>query len=139
MYDLRELVAIGQSAKLAHVVHSSDTATQYSAGLEKLLSTPAIIALAIRAGAEAIDKSLPEGYTSIGRSVEFEHTAPTQVGMQITVEATVSEVQPLFIVLDILARDDAGEIGFGKHRRSIVIIDKLVERSERRALSGKPA
>ncbi|NLL36316.1 MAG: thioesterase [Fretibacterium sp.] len=134
MYDLRELVSIGQSAKIAHVVHPSEAALQYSKGLEELLSTPALIGLIIRAGAETLDPYLPEGYISIGRSIEFEHSAPTLVGGHIVVETTVSDVQPLFVVLDIMVKDEAGEIGTGKHWRSIVVTEKLLERAKQRSL-----
>ena len=132
MYDLRDLVAVGKSVKVVHTVTETDTATKYSKGLEELMSTPAMIMLAIQASAKAVDGFLPEGFISIGRAIEFEHTASTRRGMHITVEATVSEVQPLMITLDIHAFDDVGEIGFGRHRRSIVIVDKLIERSKKR-------
>lgn len=133
MYDLRDLISVGRSAKISHVVQESDAATKYSKGLEELMATPAVIRLAIQASAEAIDQYLPEGYISIGRAVEFEHTASTRVGMEVTIEATVVEVQPLYIVLDIKVSDELGDIGFGKHKRSIVILEKLIERSKRRA------
>lgn len=133
MYDLRDLVSVGLSAKISHVTKESDAATSYSKGLEDLLATPATIGLAIQAAAEAVDKYLPEGYISIGRYIEFEHTASTRIGMEVTVEATVVEVQPLLILFDIRVSDQLGEIGFGRHKRSIVILEKLTERSKRRA------
>ena len=132
MYDLRDLVSVGRSAKIVHVVKDTDAATKYSKGLEELMSTPAIIRLAIQVSANAIDEYLPDGYISIGRSIEFEHTASSKVGMRVTVEAVVTDVQPLYIVLDIIASDEAGEIGRGKHKRSIVVVDKLKQRANER-------
>lgn len=133
MYDLRDLIVVGRNAKVHHLVRESDAALTYSKGLEELMSTPAILTLAIQVSAEAIDEFLPEGYISIGRSIEFEHTAPTKVGMQVTVEATVVEVQPYFVVLDIRASDESGDIGFGRHRRSIVAQDYFLAGSRQRA------
>ena len=133
MYDLRDLVAVGRSAKVQHVVRESDAAATYSKGLEELMSTPALLSLAIQVSANAIDQYLPEGYISIGRSIEFEHTAPTRVGTEITIEATVVDVQPLYIVLELKAGDELGSVGFGKHKRSIVAQNYFLERSERRA------
>lgn len=132
MYDLRDLVSVGQSARISHVVKESDAATKYSQGLEELMATPAAIRLAIQASAEAVDKYLPEGFISIGRYIEFEHTASTRIGMEVTIEATVVEVEPLYVVLEIKAADEVGEIGFGKHRRSIVAQNYLMERSKKR-------
>jgi Predicted thioesterase len=132
MYDLRDIIQVGRSASITHVVTNDDAATKYSKGLEELLATPACIRLAIQAAAVAVDKYLPEGYVSIGRAIEFEHTASTRVGMRITVDATVIEVQPLYMVLKISVYDAVGEIGFGTHRRSIVNMESLLARSKRR-------
>ncbi len=132
MYDLRELVSVGRSAKVSRVIMESDTATNYSKELHDLMATPAVIRLAMQASAEAIDEFLPEGYISIGRQLEFEHTASTFLGVKVTVEATVIEVQPLYIVFDIRATDELGEIGFGRHRRSIANIESLLRRAKAR-------
>lgn len=132
MYDLRELVSVGRSAKVSRVIQESDTATNYSKGLEELMASPAAIGLAMQASAEAIDKFLPEGFISIGRQIEFEHTASTMLGVKVTVEATVTDVQPLYIILDIRATDELGEIGHGTHRRSIVNTASLLRRAQTR-------
>lgn len=132
MYDLRELVSVGRSAKVSREIKESDTATNYSKALHELMATPTVIRLAMQASAEAIDQFLPEGYISIGRQIEFEHTASTFLGIKVTVEATVVEVQPLYVVFDIKATDELGEIGFGRHRRSIANIESLLRRAKER-------
>ena len=132
MYDLRDILTTGISAKTVHTVTISDTAGKYATGFEDLLSTAAVIRMAVQTSIEAIEKYMPEGYVSIGRSVEFEHTAPTRIGMKVTIEATVTDVQPLFIVLDIKASDEVGEIGFGKHKRSIITTENLIAKSKKR-------
>ena len=133
MYDLRDLITVGKSATVTHVVKDSDTATNYSKELNELMSTPAVIALAIHAAADAVDAYLPEGYVSIGRSISFEHTASSRIGMKVSVEATVTEVQEQFILLSLRAYDEIGDIGFGAHKRTIVLKDYLDARSKRRA------
>lgn len=132
MYDLRELVSIGRTAKVSRVINESDTSAGYSKGMEELMASPAAIGLAMQASAEAIDKFLPDGYISIGRQIDFEHTATTMIGVKVTVEATVADVQPLFIILDIKATDELGEIGHGTHRRSIVNMASLLRRAQTR-------
>lgn len=132
MYDLRELVSVGRSAKVSRLVKESDTATSYSKGLEEFLATTVVIGMGIQASALAIDQYLPEGYISIGREIEFEHFASTMQGVRVTVEATVIEVQSQYMVLEIKAVDEAGEIGRGKHRRSIVKIEYLLARAAKR-------
>lgn len=132
-YDLRDLVSPGRSARVTHVVVESDAATSFSPDLCELMSTPAAISLAIEASANAVDEHLPEGYVSIGRAITFEHTASTRVGMKVSAEATVMEVHEQHIILDIRLFDEIGEVGFGTHRRTIVVKDYLDARSKRRA------
>lgn len=133
MYDLRDLVPLGISAKVSKVVKESDTATHYSTALQDLLATPACIGLAIEASVEMIDNRLPDGFVSIGRSIEFEHTLSTRLGVKVTMEAIVVDVQPTYILIRLTLWDGMGEIGHGTHKRSIVNREALLDRAKRRA------
>lgn len=132
MYDLRNLVPIGSTASISRVVRDSDTATNFSPNLETLLATPASIGMAIQACAEAVDRYLPEGFVSIGRSITFEHTAPTLLGVKVTMTAEIIEVTPTYITIKLTLSDDVGEIGHGEHKRSIVNHAALLEKAKRR-------
>jgi len=52
--------------------------------------------------------------------MEFTHEAPTGTGMSVSVQATVTEVKGNRILFDIIASDELGEIGLGKHERVVV-------------------
>lgn len=132
MFDLRDLVSVGLSAKVSRVVKESDTATNYSTELKELMATPAVIGMAIQASVEAIDRFLPEGYVSIGRWIEYEHTATTILGIEVTVSSTVVEVLPTHMILEIVVTDELGAIGHGRHRRSIVHTESLLARARKR-------
>lgn len=132
MYDLRDLVPIGSASSISSVVRDSDTATNFSPKLLTLLATPASIGMAIQASAEAIDKHLPEGFVSIGRDITFEHTAPTLLGVKVTMTAEVVEVEPTYVTINLTLSDGIGEIGHGQHRRSIVNHEALLSKAQRR-------
>lgn len=132
MYDLRQLIPLGSKASISRVVKESDTATNYAPPLQTLLATPACIGMAIQASVEAVDKYLPDGFVSIGRNIEFEHTASTLLGVEVTMTAEVVEVNPSYIVIKLTLRDGEGEIGQGKHRRSIVNCEGLLKKAKRR-------
>lgn len=132
MYDLKDLVPVGSVAKVSRIVEATDTATNYSPELKSLLATPACIGIALQASVAAVDKYLPEGFVSIGRSIEFEHTASTLLGVKVTMTAEVTEVQPTYIVIRLTLSDGVGEIGQGTHKRSIVNCKALLGRAERR-------
>lgn len=132
MYDLRELIPLGSKASVSRVVGDTDTATNYSPALQPLLATPACIGMAIQACVEAVDKYLPDGFVSIGRNIEFEHTASTLLGVEVTMTAEVVEVNPTNMMVKLTLSDSEGEIGHGKNRRTIVSCEWLLKRAKRR-------
>lgn len=132
MYDLRDLIPIRSTASISSVVRDSDTATNFSPKLLTLLAIPSSIGLAIKASAEAIDKHLPDGFVSIGRDITFEHTAPTLLGVRVTMTAEVVEVEPTYVTIKLTLSDGLGEIGHGQHKRSIVNHEALLSKAQRR-------
>lgn len=132
MFDANKLLTIGQNAMLRKVVQRSDTAGSYSKDLNRFLSTPAVIDMAIRASMNLIDKYLPDGLISIGFATKFTHTAATSLGMNVTVKVSIANVEEHEVDLTIEAWDEQGEIGHGMHRRSIVSKKHLYEIAEHR-------
>ena len=114
-------------------VEPADTAQDYGDGaLGNLLATPAYIDLSLKAAVNAVDHLLPEGLITVGHSVEFIHHSPTCLGMNVSVKATVDKLDGNHIHFLIVARDNIGEIGHGRHERVIVdrnlILKKAYER-----------
>ena len=132
MFDLKQLLSIGQNTVIRKVVQRSDTAANYSKDLNKFLSTPSIIDMALRASMETIDKYLPDEYISIGYGIKFMHTATTSLGMTITLKVTIIDIEDHTIELRIEAWDEQGEIGHGLHKRSVVSKEHLYKQAEHR-------
>lgn len=132
MIDLTKVLAIGQNSVVRKVVQKSDTAGNYNCVLNELLATPACVEMIINAAVETIDKYLPEGFISVGCSVEFSHTAPTSLGMTINIKTTITEIEGNHIVLEIVAWDEMGEIGHGRHERAVVNRDAALKKAKER-------
>lgn len=132
MFDLRNILSIGQNAMIRQVVQKSDTASNYSKDLNELLATPACVGMAIKASVETVDQYLPEGFVSIGYSTEFTHTATTSLGMTITVKASIIELTDHEVILQIQAWDDQGEVGHGTHKRMVVNHEALLKKARQR-------
>lgn len=77
---------------------------------------------------------LDAGEDSVGTRVEIDHLAATPLGMEVTIEATVTAVEKRKIEFSFTARDGLEECGRGKHVRFIVDTAKTQER-----LAGKRA
>lgn len=132
MFDLRNILSVGQNAMIRQVVQKSDTASNYSKELNELLATPACVGMAIKASVETVDQYLPEGFVSIGHSTEFTHTAPTSLGMTITIKASIIALTDHEVTLQILAWDDQGEVGHGTHKRAVVNHEALIKKAKQR-------
>jgi predicted thioesterase len=116
---------IGLKNSVAQVVTEIDTAVAVGSGSLKVLATPKLIALVEKAAADLLEKNLSPEMTSVGTLVNFEHTAPTPVGMKISAEVEISEIDGRKIIFKVAAFDEVGEIGRGRHERFIVNREKF--------------
>ncbi|HYF75175.1 MAG TPA: hypothetical protein VD757_01200 [Candidatus Nitrosocosmicus sp.] len=124
---------VGMSNSIQKVITRGDTALNFGSGaLDNLLATPTLAALMIEAAVKLVDPLLPEGYISIGKTIEIEHEHPTIQGMTVTVSAKLMELGENRITLEIIAYDDLGRIGSGYHERQVVKRDILMDKVEER-------
>ena len=121
MINLNDFLAVGQNAIARRVVQHSDASDNYSNAFK-----------GIDASIEAIDPYLPDEYASIGLSVNFVHTAPTSLGMTVTVHASIIAITDHDVTLSVKAWDEQGEIGHGTHKRSIVLKQTVLDKAEER-------
>lgn len=134
MINLEEYLSCGQNAIVQNTVKDTDASSKYITPFRELLASPRLLHWAIDASVDAIDPYLPEDYASIGISINFTHTAPTSVGMTVTVHVKITEITGQEVTLEIRAWDEQGEIGHGTHKRMVVptnlVIDKANERTK---------
>ncbi len=128
-----EFFRIGQNALLTKLIENSDASRDDYGILNRFLSTPAVIDMAIRASINVIDQYLPDDYVSVGTSTTFTHTAGSILGMTAVVKATIINLEGNEITLQIEAWDQAGPIGEGIHTRRLVHREKLYQKAEERA------
>lgn len=133
MIHVGQFLTPGISEILQRTVEKKHTGGSYGGGaMEDLLATPAYVDLMIRAAIQAVDHKLPKGYITVGRGMEFTHEAPTGTGMSVSVKATLVEIRENRLLFDIVASDELGEIGAGRHERVVVNRDDWVKRVQER-------
>ena len=133
MIDVSQYLTPGISEILQRTVEKKHTGGGYGGGaMEDLLATPAYVELMIRAAIQAVDHRLPKGYITVGRGMAFSHDAPTGTGMSVSVKATLVEVRGNRLLFDIIASDELGEIGSGKHERVVVNRDDWAKKVKER-------
>ena len=73
---------------------------------------------------------------SVGAHVSVAHSAATPPGSRVVAEAKFLRTEPAgrgkAYVFEVVARDEAGEIGSGEHRRAVVESSRLLKGAEKR-------
>lgn len=73
-------------------------------------------------------RHLDEGEDSVGAHVTIDHLAATPMGMLVTIEAKIIEVDRRRVTFEVVARDVIEECGRARHVRFIVDKKKSMER-----------
>ncbi|MGB9814144.1 MAG: thioesterase family protein [Thermovenabulum sp.] len=124
---------VGTTSTVQKKVTEEDTAMLYGNGaLKKLLDTSTTAKLVIQAATKMIDPLLPEGLVSVGKSISIIHEEPAIIGMTVTVEAKLKEVDGNRLLFEFTLYDELGEIGRGLHERYIVKNELLENRAKSR-------
>jgi fluoroacetyl-CoA thioesterase len=80
---------------------------------------------------------LDPGEDSVGTQVVIDHLAATPMGLKVSIELRISEVDRRKVKFDFTVRDSVEEVGRGTHTRFIVDTAKTRERvAAKRAKAG---
>jgi predicted thioesterase len=80
---------------------------------------------------------LDSGEDSVGTHVSIDHLAATPMGLQVTVEISVAEVDRRKVTFDFSVKDPIEQVGRGRHVRFVVETAKTRERlAAKRAKAG---
>ena len=123
---------IGESYEVRRTVTDEVTAEAAGSGGMRVFGTPYLIAMMENAAFLLMQRSLPEGKSSVGTKVDIVHTAPTPLGMEVAVTAEVTAVSANGKMVDfkVTARDETGPIGEGTHRRAVIDTERFLARCE---------
>ena len=66
----------------------------------------------------------------MGTKINMDHVSATPVGMKVTVETELTEVDRRRLVFSVKAYDEAGLIGEGTHERFIIQNEKFLGKAQ---------
>lgn len=118
-------------AKQTLVVERIHLASEIGSGSVEVLATPMMIALMEAAAVEAVQEYLPEGWTTVGISVDVEHLRPSPLGEAVTAEAILVKREGRELNFSVAAADSSGVIGQGNHKRFIVDLEAFMGKLRR--------
>ena len=106
-------------------VNESNTAKTMGSGTLDVFATPALIALMEETCWRSVADQLEDGCGTVGTLLEIRHTAPTPIGMDVTCESELVEVDGRRLVFTVQAHDAKGLVGEGRHERFVIQNEKF--------------
>ena len=121
--------AINSTATAQIVVADSDLASALPLAsgdaFPAVFATARMVALMEIASARLLHSCLNVGELSVGVGVDVTHNAPTPKGATVRAEARYAGRNGKLFLFEVVASDQGGEIGRGRHKRAIVSVDRL--------------
>ena len=111
-------------------VTEEKTAKAMGSGTLPVFATPAMIALMENTAYKSVADELEEGAGTVGTLMNVKHVAATPVGMEVTCETKLVEVDRKRLVFEVKAYDAAGVIGEGTHERFIIDNERFLAKAE---------
>lgn len=99
----------------------------------RVYATPSLLRDIEHACRDLILEHVPQGQDSVGTLVSIVHMAPTLVGSEATIVATVAEFDGRKVTFDVQASDPLEVICEGRHERFVVDVDKTREKLTHKA------
>lgn len=99
----------------------------------QVLGTPFLLLFLELTSQYHIEEIEGKGTVSVGISADFKHLEATPVGCTVTVESTLVEHDRRRYKFEVIAKDEAGLVGEGRHERfRIDDLEKFLAKSNER-------
>lgn len=96
--------------------------------LPPVFSTPHLVLIMENAALNAVRQYLEPGESAVGTRVEVRHLVATPVGREVTGHAEVIRTEGRKLEFRIWATDGAEVIGSGTHERTVVSVERIIEK-----------
>lgn len=113
------------------LAENSNSARTMGSGTLDVFATPAMIALMEQTAWQSVTPYLEEGQGTVGIRLEISHDAPTPLGMEVSCESELVEIDGRRLVFEVVAKDAQDTIiGKGRHERFIIDEEKFQKKAD---------
>ena len=123
------MLEIGIKGKEELTVTEEITAKVVGSGGLEVFATPMMIALSEKTALTSIMPYLEEGKSTVGTKIDIAHIAATPVGMKVTCETELIEIDRRRLVFSVNVYDEIEKIAEGTHERFIVDNEKFISKA----------
>lgn len=110
-------------------VSAAELAVNVGSGSLDVFATPAMIMLMEKAACSCLDDYLENDETTVGTALDVRHISATPLGMKVSAEALLTEINGREFTFNVTASDEAGKIGEGTHKRFLVYGEKFMAKT----------
>jgi predicted thioesterase len=111
-------------------VTEENTAKTVGSGMLPVFATPAMAALMEKTAALSVAPYLGDGEGTVGISLNIRHLAATPIGLTVTCESELIEIDRKRLVFSLKVSDGVDVIGDGTHERFIINNEKFMSKAE---------
>ena len=130
-------ITVGTHYTAETVVNRANTAKAVGSGTLNVFATPMMVALMEEAAWKAVAPSLDPGQSTVGIQMSISHLSATPVGIKVRADARVIAVDGRKITFSVMAFDEKGLIGEGRHERFVVDDDKFKKKTAEKRTAAK--
>lgn len=121
---------LNSTAEVSEKVTEDNTAIKFASGTAPVYATPALVGLMENASVQAIASQMPEGFGTVGISMNIKHVSATPIGMTVRAKAVLTEQDRRKLTFKVEAFDDAGLVGEAVHERFIIESAPFLEKAQ---------
>lgn len=122
--ELKEGLSFEQSI----IVETKDTAKSWGSGNLDVYATPAMVGLMENTALKCIEEYIEEENDTVGIEINTKHIKATKLGMKVTCQALLVNIDGRKLTFEIKAWDEVAEIGSSNHLRFIIETEKFLKR-----------
>jgi predicted thioesterase len=127
--NFEDVLKPGLRGEKTETVTEDNTAESWGSGGLPVYATPAMIALMEGAAVDAVDKLLPQGWSTVGIDLDVKHLSATSAGMEVRAAAELLDIEGRRLRFRVEAFDKAGKIGEGYHNRYIIEKERFMKKT----------
>jgi fluoroacetyl-CoA thioesterase len=120
---MRDLIGVKHEESI--VVDDSTAVSFLGHAGARVLGTPWMILWMERTSRDAIKPFLPEGWDTVGTTVNIRHLSAAPMGARVTFRAEVIEQTPKRVLFRVSAESALGVVGDGTHERALIDVERF--------------
>lgn len=122
-------IQTGISGTAETTVSDSNLAVNVGSGSLKVFATPCMVALMEKSACICLSEYMEDNETTVGTEMNVKHVSATPMGMNVTAESVLTEINGREFTFSVKAYDETGLIGEGIHKRFLVKSEKFIQKT----------